>query len=547
MRRDNLHRPSLVAIAAASCFTAALAAAWVSPAMASATAKPPSSLVTGAHPGLDDPSRQPSSFDTTNQPTGAVSGTTRVEAAQVPATSRELAGHLLRRIGFGPTEKDVKTVMKHGLTWWIDHQLEPSRINDGASESKLPRKPNNPDEDGNYIRRWYVRMATSRRQLQEKMTLIWHEHFATSDEKVVSGLLMNDQEEMLRENGLGRFRDLLITVTKDQAMLIWLDNDSNDGRGEEPPNENYAREFLQLFTTGTVLLNLDGTPQLDDEGHTLPAYSENDVREIARALTGWYVPWPRRSKNTRFTQWNHDEDPKTIMGVTLPGRSADDGANEVEDVVDLVLQQRSTTVAAFISRSLIEKLATETPSPGYVSDVASVFLASGGDLKQTVRAILVHPEFTDPSVVGTQYKEPIEQFVGAVRALGGKTGGEDLIEWTYDAGQLVYYPPSVFSFYPPGHKETLLNTAFVFVRDKMADEFVRGDGETTFDAAKMIKKNKLRTPEQTVDFLSAALLSTSLRDEARGDVIAYMNGVVDEETVRGAVWLILCSPEFQKN
>ena len=460
---------------------------------------------------------------------------------------RLLAGHLLRRAGFGPTPKELRRVERRGLTKWIDQQLDPQKINDSTAERAFPPGSTKPDEDYDRIRRWYVRMATSRRQLQEKMTLIWHEHFATSDEKVHAGLLMSDQEEFLRANSLGVFRDLLIGITKDQAMLIWLDNNYNNGRAAEPPNENYAREFLQLFTVGTTMLNLDGTSITDAAGRLVPAYTENDVREIARALTGWYVHFPYESNNAQFGPLWHDEGPKTIMGVTLAGRAGDDGANEVQDVVDLVLARRETTVAAFISKSLIEKLATETPTPRYVSDIASVFLTTGGDIKEVVRAILTDPEFTSPAVVRSQFKEPIEQFIGAVRALEGETQGDALIDWTYDAGQLIYYPPSVFSFYPPGNKGTLVSTAYVLMREKMADEFVRGSEDTGFDPAKLLKKGKLKSTDQAVDYLSDLLLAAPLQAEVRTEIINFMNDELTDEKLKGAVWLILCSPDFQRN
>jgi uncharacterized protein (DUF1800 family) len=271
------------------------------------------------------------------------------------------------------------------------------------------------------------------------------------------------------------------------------------------------------------------------------------VRAVSRALTGWYTPWPLKPRNATFSEWLHDSSSKTILGATLPGRSGPDGANEVTDVVDLIIAQRRTTVAAFISKMLIQKLATETPSPQYVQDVATVFDQTNGSIKDVVRAILVHPEFTADANVRSQWREPIEQFVGAVRALEGKTKGDALIGWSYDAGQLVYYPPSVFSFYPPGQRGSLLSTAYVFTRDAMANDLVRGDEDTTIDAAKIIKKSKLKTADQAVDVLSDLLLAAPLQDETRADAIAYMNGQVTEDKVRGVIWLLLCSPDFQRN
>jgi len=458
-----------------------------------------------------------------------------------------LAGHLLRRAGFGSNPKEIKKVAKKPLTKWIDKQLNPDKISDAMVNAQLPPPPADPSDDYDWIRRWYIRMAITPRQLQEKLTLIWHEHFAVSNEKVGYGQFMADYETLLRKHSLGTFRDMLVDITRDQAMLIWLDNDYNDGTSSEPPNENYAREFMQLFSTGTTQLNLDGSQALDGSGNAVPAYSENDVREIARAMTGFYVPYPYKPNNSDFDPSIHDAGSKTIMGVTLPGRSGVDGALEVDDVVDLILAQRQTTVAAFISKALIQKLATETPTPQYVSDVASEFVATGGSIKAVVRAILVHPEFTSPAVVRSQLKEPIEQYLNAVRAFNAPTGGDALIEWTYDSGQLIYYPPSVFSFYPPGQKGVLLNTAMVFQRDEVADEFTRASHDTWLDVSKLRKAGKFKTSDAAVDYISDALLTAPLQTEYRTEVLNYMNGEITDDKVKGAVWLILCSPDFQVN
>jgi uncharacterized protein (DUF1800 family) len=464
---------------------------------------------------------------------------------------RLLAGHLLRRIGFGPNPAELKRVLQIGTTAYVDEQLDPTKIDDSAAEKKFAPATRSLFDDGKYIRRWYTRMVYSRRQLQEKMTLVWHEHFAVSNAKVGLAHFMGDYEETLRKNCLGSFRTLLVEMTRDKAMLYWLDNNYNSGTDTDdegnpiPPNENYGRELMQIFSLGTQKLAMDGTPVLGGDGQPLPNYSEDDVKAVARALTGWYAEYRDRG-SSRFAADIHDSSDKTILGETLRGRSGDDGRHEVEDVVDIIM--RNPSVAPFISRELIQKLATETPSPGYVERVAAVFKSTNGDIKATVRAILLDAEFTSDAVVRTQFKEPIEQFVGPLRALSGKTRGQALVDWTLPAKQLVYYPPSVFSFYRPGAKGALVNTAQATIRDTIADQLVSGyyDG-TGFDAVKLIRKNHLTTPEQAVDFLSDALLTGPLDAPVRDRIVAYMDGRVDEEKFRGAAWLILCSPDFQRN
>jgi uncharacterized protein (DUF1800 family) len=464
---------------------------------------------------------------------------------------RLLAGHLLRRIGFGPNKTEMKKVLKSGYTKYLDKQLNPAKINDSAAESLLNFRPDGEFDAYTRVRKWYVRMTYSRRQLQEKMTLLWHEHFATSVAKVGWANLMEQQEELFRRNSLGSFRTMCVEITKDPAMLLWLDNDRNNGNAFDdqgnriPPNENYARELLQLFTTGTVLINMDGTPVIGADGQPVPAYTEMDVRETARALTGFYVDYRREGLTVKFAPEYHDSGNKTILGETVIGRSGADGAREVEDVVNVIMRHPST--APFIAKTLIQKLATETPTPGYVARVAAVFKQTNGDIKATVRTLVLDPEFRSEEVVLTQYKTPIEAFVGATRGLGGSTQGHALTQWAYLGKHLVYFPPSVFSFYLPGQKGGLVNTSLLLLRDTASDQLVSGHYDTYFDAAALIRANKIRSPEQAVDYLSDALLAAPLQPEVRDEVLLYMGGSISEEKFRGATWLILCSPDFQRN
>jgi uncharacterized protein (DUF1800 family) len=466
--------------------------------------------------------------------------------------ARLLAGHLLRRITFGPVPTEVTAATKRGLARYVDLQLNYGAIDDSAAMARLPKPPKYKYDDAGWQRRWFARMVYSKRQLVEVLTLIWHEHFATSNDKVDNAFLMHKQEDLLRRRALGRFPDLLTDVITDQAMLIWLDNDYNDGNAYDDdgnrvlPNANFAREFLQLFAMGPVMLNLDGTPVLDGNGLPVPSYTETDIKNISRALTGWHVDYKaQRYAKAIFDPNYHDSTPKTILGVTIPGRTKLAGALEVKDVVAIVMAHPN--VAPFISKILIQKLATETPTPGYVQRVATVFQTTKGDLKKTVRAILVDSEFVSDAVVRTQFKEPIQYFVAPVRALSGITKGDAFIDWTFTTKQLIYYPPSVFSFYPPGQRGALINTALVTYRDRGTDELVAGYTDTDFNPVTLMKRYKLTTPEQVADFLADALLVAPLPDEARSAVIAYMNGSVSEEKFRGAVWLVLCSPDYQRN
>jgi len=477
---------------------------------------------------------------------------------------RLLAGHLLRRLGFGPSHREMHEVLRVGLAAYTEQQLHPEQIDDRVGALSFRPEPGPQDDGIGWQLRWLTRMAFSRRQLQEKMALIWHEHFATSLSKVGSYSLMRDQERLLRDNALGSFRDLLIGITRDNAMLIYLDNTANNGQAVDdqgnriPPNENYARELLQLFSLGVNRLNLDGTLVLDGQGMPVPAYSETDVKEVARALSGWFARYPNSHDPEDPTEvippaffepsW-HDPDEKTVLGEVVPA-DPDTGAGDVERIVTIIMHQPTT--APFIAKELIQKLATETPRPAYVQRVATVFTGSGGEIRATVRAILTDPDFYDATVLRSQYKEPIEHVVGALRGLGGTSQGNTLYYWTLLGGQLVYEPPTVFSFYRPGQKGMLVNAAYVAARDQAADMLATGYVDDYFDSAwdarlLIARYRLLGRPGKAVDLLAQELLAAPLTAATRQALLDYIGARVTEEKLRGAAWLIMCSPEYQVN
>jgi uncharacterized protein (DUF1800 family) len=487
-------------------------------------------------------------------PQGA--GTASSTAKRPYDQQRLLAGHLLRRVGFGPTPAELQRVLAMGRQAYVDEQLTPQSIDDSEAEARFfPVDDPLVDDFGqSHTFRWLTRMVYSRRQLQEKMTLIWHEHLPVSIGKIGQGKPMHDYEEVLRRNALGSFRQLLVDITRDNAMLIYLDNNFNsafdfrDG-SPVPPNENYARELLQLFALGTERLNMDGTPVVGPDDQPLPAYTETDVREVARALTGFYVDDYRTWGPSKFYEGFHDPGTKTILGATVAGRRGADGANEVGDVVDAIMRHPST--APYISKILIQKLATETPAPAYVARVAAVFKSTDGDIRATVRAILLDPEFTSDAVVRSQIKEPLETLIQPIRALDGETHGASLYFWSYLSHQLPYYPPSVFSFYRPGKRAALLTSSQVayldYFADDLVDDYHDDFTDATFDAGALIRDFRLKKPKKTVDFLADRLLAAPLETSTRQALVDYFGGRVTEEKLRGAVWLIITSPDFQLN
>jgi uncharacterized protein (DUF1800 family) len=529
------------------------------------------------HPRIDIPSiATPTFVHTGRAPLPAPSGILPPAPTQ-PSTVDPLvveAGHVIRRLGFGPSKKELKIYLSKGFDNYINEQLNPDKIDDGKAFNKMPNVNEDIDKiyDSDMIRRWYIRMEWTRRVLQEKMTWYWHEHFSTSMEKVGTAGLMLDHEDLLRQYSLGNFRDFLIAMTKDQAMLLWLDNNGNNGSNYDcsgssddgRPNENYAREFLQLFSMGTTLLNLDGTPRLDGNNLPIAAYTEDDIDNVALTLTGYYVPYPRKRNNTTWLDSRHSVCDKTIFAndvdgppiTIVSGTTEAEHQMETEQIVDAILTRRADTIAAFISKELIQRFTTETPSPEYVQAVATAFRDSGWDIKEMVRTILTWKdanqavEFLKPENQRSMHKEPVEYMIGAIRALNGKIKDEASLSWTYDMGQLAYWPPSVFSFYPPGNKGALVSTAYVLIRDRIANAYVQPASQykkTFFAADKLISKFHLLTPEDAVSLVENKMLAAPIAEPNRTTLLNYMEGRVDEVKIQGLVWAVMCSPDWNRN
>ena len=231
---------------------------------------------------------------------------------------------------------------------------------------------------------WLYRMIFTPHPLRERMTLFWHNHFATSNAKVQSPLLMQRQNDLLRAHALGDFRALVTAIGKDPAMLIWLDSTINR---KAKPNENYAREVMELFTLG--------------RGH----YTEKDIQEAARAFTGWFVVRDQFEEVPR----QHDDGPKTVLGQT--------GNWDGDDIPAILLKQPAC--AEFICRKLFRHFVSETeaPSDALIAPLAAAFRDSGYQIEKPVAMILRSNLFFDASIRRRRVKSPVEFAVGTIRAL----------------------------------------------------------------------------------------------------------------------------------
>jgi uncharacterized protein (DUF1800 family) len=321
------------------------------------------------------------------------------------------AAHLLNRAGFGGTPAEIEKLVEMGqqqaVSWLVDYEKTPDPTPDptwakpdperqerivamrGATEEK--RKMLQQEEQRMQrehmmeLRGWWLqRMAKGPRPLQEKLTLFWHGHFATSVEKVREAYFMWRQNELFRRLASGNWLELLIEAGKDPAMLIWLDQAQSR---KDHPNENFAREVMELFALG--------------EGH----YTEHDITEAARALTGWSLDRP--SEKFVYRPGIHDEGTKTVLGRT--------GNLDAEDVLEQIAVQPQA--ALYINAKLWNFFAGEYPAPGLNYALADVFRKSGGTFKPMLRAMFLSEEFYEPSLIRNQVKSPVQWLVNTVRVL----------------------------------------------------------------------------------------------------------------------------------
>lgn len=313
------------------------------------------------------------------------------------------AGHLLRRAGFGGTLEEIEMAVIEGPEATLERLLEDGAPPEPALVSLLSTR------DPVWLQAWWIeRMLAGRAPVRERVTLVWHGHFATSSDKVDDLHRMHAQYETLRARGLGDFRELLAAMLRDPALITWLDADSNR---VGHPNENLARELLELFALGM--------------GH----YCEEDVLETARALTGLET----RGDRVVFREDRHDGGPKSILGRT--GRWTPD------DIATLVCE--APPCARHVARRLLVSFVAPAPQPEWVEGLAGVLVGSAWNLEATLRRLLRSRLFFSAHSRRSRISGPVECLVSAARALSARARPAALARATSRMGQSLFRPPSV--------------------------------------------------------------------------------------------------------
>ncbi len=357
----------------------------------------------------------------------------------------ELMAHLMRRAGFGATREQLDACTVQGYEATVEELLHPSneqRMGDDLIRRFHPEFCSMMGPQGNGGN-WLYRMATSTTPLREKVSLFWHGIFATGYPKVIHGKALSDQIRMFRRHGLGDFRTLLVELSKDPAMIIWLDNQDNH---KGSINENYGRELLELFSMG------------------VGNYTERDIKECARAFTGWTIhnreymelrsqrdsdwPYGRISWRFRYDPEDHDDGEKEFLGER--------GRFNGEDVVDIICRQEAT--ARFISRHMYHFFVADEPSvpqwpytppadPEAIEVLSRAYFDNGYDIRAMLRVLFNSDFFRSRSCWYAKAKSPVELVAGVLRLTGEldrpKRELEERFFQTMFMGQWLNNPPSV--------------------------------------------------------------------------------------------------------
>jgi hypothetical protein len=369
------------------------------------------------------------------RPPGTLDIPTALERYRGPFARRN-AAHLLRRAGFGGTAAEIDTLAALGTEGAVDSLLHPRQPDVAFPAFPDPVLLFDPKTRNAAAQMWWLdRMLRTQQPLVEKMTLFWHGHFATSIQKVPANLMVG-QIDLFRTHALGHFHDLLLAVSQDPAMLVWLDNRYNN---KLHPNENYAREVMELFSLG------------------LGNYTEDDVKNGARAFTGWTLD---KNQQFVFRPAQHDDGEKTFLG-----RTGDfDGGDIVSIVVSQPIHQR------FICRKLLEFFVYSDPEPELVDALARTYALSGYDIAQTVGAVLRSNVFYSARAYRAVPKSPIEFVVGTLRFMQVRKVPKDTVYWLQRMGQIPLAPPSVKGW---DGGPTWVNTATLLARFNYVNRIVK--------------------------------------------------------------------------
>ena len=459
-----------------------------------------------------------------------------------------LIAHLMRRAGFGASRAELEERAAKGYDATLEELLNPGEHGcERADEATLLRYqpgallPGGMPPMGNV--NWMFHLVNTKRPLEEKMVLFWHHLFATGNSKVDNYDQLLHQIAMFRDQGMGNYRDLLMALATDPAMLYWLDNNENH---KVAVNENWGRELLELFSMG------------------VGNYTEVDVREASRAFTGWTfeikiprLPYGRFPWKFKYVPEDHDDTEKTFLGHT--------GNLNGEDIIDIVVQQPACH--RFIARHLYNFFVADEPQvpawqiepprePQMIDALATSFKESGYDIKAMLRTLLTSDSFKNARF--SKIKSPAEMVVSTLRQVGGAelprpNYGEDVAMQPTYMGQDLLNPPSVEGWHTGAEwiNSGSLMSRINFAADMFGDTGLPG----VQDIIARLKARGPLEPEQFVDGCLDLMGPLQVSDETRQELLEQARGggnlhwdAADaEQRVIELLQLIVAMREYQFN
>ena len=488
--------------------------------------------------------------------------------AQLSPASWDLRAtlHLVNRAGFGGTPQQIRTMHDLGLQACVDYLVDYETVpplpetaagfrsdirrppteeeraeqrrarveNDEAAIGRLQAARNQSDredrEQNDEMRKWWLkRMIETPRPLEEKMTLFWHGHFASGNRTVQDSYHMLVQNQLLRRHATGSFAELAYRIIRDPAMLKYLDADDNRKRS---PNENLARELMELFVLG--------------EGR---GYSEADIKEGARALTGFTF----RDDSFEFRDSDHDDGEKSILGRS--------GSHHGDDFVRILLSQRACS--EFVCGKLYRFFVDDSPvpaspaAPAVIAAMAAQLRAQQYQLKPVLRSLFQSAHFYDPRVRGSVIKSPVQLVAQAVRGLQAHPRSlATLASGLEFMGQDLFQPPSVKGW---DGGRAWINTSTMFIRQnvmvllitgRQADFDESSNAEQTWDPSHLVTdaSGAQLPPKQAIDALLEFCLSVPPHADRRAELAAFLNDYgdrIDRGSLLRMLGLISAMPEYQ--
>jgi uncharacterized protein (DUF1800 family) len=452
-----------------------------------------------------------------------------------------LAAHLLRRAGFSGTPDEIAryaAMSSHDAAESLIHFADTSQLPPPPSVMEYPTPPgvafkaldDMAKRQASQARRkeavgdivalqlwWLNRMLATPAPLQEKMAFVLHGHFTTAAiEKGVWPNLVLAQNQLFRQYALGNLHDLTLAVSKDPGMLLYLDNAENN---KSHPNENYARELMELFTLG------------------IGNYTEEDIRQSARAFTGWTID--RQTGEFTFNARTHDDDTKTFLSRT--------GNFDGSDIVDIIYHQRAAET--FWATSLLSAFVYDDPEPELVNEFANVISRNKFELAPSMSMLLRSNVFYSPRAYRALVKSPVEFVVGAHKQMGLNTIVDGTPAGLRAMGQVLFYPPNVAGW--PGGANWLTSQMLI-ARENFIAKMV--------NTPDMMQSGWMSQVPMDANRASKEMVATILQGDAPGQAYSQLVGYLDgsgtsalgtlsvenfDERVRGAAYLTMAMPAYQ--